>query len=725
MFWSYTFPVYRQLDQMDCGPTCLKIIAEYFGKNFSLEYLRQISSLQKGGVSLAGLSSALENIGFTSFGIRASAEELINEVPLPTIAHWEGNHFLVVYKTDRKHIFVSDPAIGAIKYSHKEFLQRWCDPENQEGILLLIEPLQTSEIFVAEEYSKGSIRYLLFYIKPYSRYVQQVFLGLFIASIVQLLLPFLTQSLVDHGINYENFNFIHLVVIAQLLLFGTYTATEILRDQILLHLSTRINIHLISDFLDKLLQLPLRYFDSKTTGDFMQRINDHSRIDEFLAGRFLTILFDLFSIIAFGLVLSLFNTTVFIVFLLGTICFGSWSLLFMKEKEKLDHNLFNVQRQEQSVFLDLFEKVQEIKINNSESRRKEEWKKLQFDLFEVRSKFLRVDQYQINGGRLIKELMQIIIIFWSARAVVFGEMTLGTMLAIQFIVGSLSVPIGNSIDFLVEFQKAKLSFKRLAEVHENDLEGNPIIQEDIIVSGNIEIRDIQFGYGGLTNRLIINNLSISIPHGKVTAIVGLSGAGKTTFLKLLLKLYKYQSGNIMIGGREFSDLAPDSWRRICGAVLQDGALFNDTIERNITESKSDLPLNIYQFEKALRTANLHHFVASLPLGSKTKIGEQGLQLSGGEKQRLLIARAVYKDPQYLFFDEATSSLDAENEKVITENLTSLFNNKTVLVIAHRLSTVKNADQILVMDKGEIVEQGTHLELINREGLYHKLIKNQL
>ena len=721
----YYFPEYRQLDQMDCGPTCLKMITEFFGKNYHLDYLRQISFLQKSGASLEGLSKALEGLGVESIGVKVDLAELINDVPLPAIAHWNSNHFVVVYKVGRKHIFVSDPAVGRLKYTHEEFQENWAGP-SAEGILLLVEPTkQFLKQEPPESSKRNSFKFLLEYLKPFRKYLNQVLVGLFLATVIQMSLPFLTQSLVDYGINFQNLGFIHLIVIAQLFLFLSKSATEIIRDWILLFVSTRVNIEMISDFLDKLLKLPISYFDSKTTGDFMQRINDHQRVDDFLSGRALTIPFDIFYITVFALVLYFFDPAITFIFILGTSIFLGWSLLFLKNKEVLDHQLFELNRKDQSLFLQILMAVTEIKLNNSEARRKQEWKNNQFSLFGLHSRILKVDQAQIKGGRFINELTSIIIVFWSAKAVISGEITLGTMLAIQFIIGSLALPISNTIDFLVGYQRAMLSLERLSEVHNHSPENNISSRNNTISPGDIQIKGVSFRYGEPSSPWILKNLDVTIPYGKTTAIVGASGSGKTTLLKLLSMIYNPTEGKIMVENENLKEVITYTWRRMCGIVLQEGVLFNDTIERNITESNSNYPPDIGLMKMAVKVANLNEMIEKLPLGFETKIGEQGQLLSGGEKQRLLIARAIYKDPFYLFFDEATSSLDSENEKVITENLSSFYKNRTVIVIAHRLSTVRNADQILVMNEGEIVEKGNHEELINLKGFYHNLIKNQL
>ena len=725
MFRAVGFPGYKQLDQMDCGPTCLKMITEFFGKDYHLDYLRQISFLQKSGASLAGLSKALEELGVESIGLQADLDELINDVPLPAIAHWNSNHFVVVYKANRKFVYVSDPAIGRLKYTHEEFRENWAGSSSQ-GVLLLVEPTDRFlEQEPPENSKKNSFRFILDYLIPFKKYLNQVLVGLFLVTIIQLILPFLTQSLVDYGINFQNLSFIHLIVIAQLFLFLSRSATEIIRDWILLFISTRVNIEMISDFLDKLLKLPISYFESKTTGDFMQRINDHQRVDEFLSGRALTIPFDIFYIICFAIVLYFFDSSITLIFILGTSIFLLWSLLFLKNKEVLDHQLFELNRKDQSLFLQILLAVTEIKLNNSEARRKQEWKDNQFSLFGLHTRILKVDQAQIKGGRFINELTGILIVFWSAKAVISGEITLGSMLAIQFIIGSLALPISNTIDFLVGYQRAMLSLERLSEVHIQSPENNFTVNPTSIKPGDIHFNRVSFRYGEPSSPWILKDLDSIIPSGKTTAIVGASGSGKTTLLKLLSMIYNPTEGKILIGDENLKEVNTYSWRKMCGIVLQDGVLFNDTIERNITESNSNFPTNIDLMGKAVKVANLDDMIDKLPLRFDTRIGEQGQLLSGGEKQRLLIARAIYKDPFYLFFDEATSSLDSQNENVITENLYSYYKSRTVVVIAHRLSTVRHADQILVMSKGEIIEKGNHEELIKLKGLYHNLIKNQL
>lgn len=726
MYRTVDFPVFRQLDQMDCGAACIKMLTEFFGKEYDLEYLRQISFLQRDGTSLGGLSGALSKLGIESVGIKADFQELISEIPLPAIAHWEGNHFIIIYKISRKSIYVSDPAYGRVKYRYSEFIDKWAKAGNNLGVLLLVEP--TDRFFGEEpadiEKPKG-MAFLFDYLNPYKEYINQLLLGLLIAATIQLMLPFLTQSLVDYGINYEDFGFINLILLSQFFLFLTRSVSEVFRDWILLYISTRVNIQMLSDFFDKLLRLPLSYFESKSTGDFMQRIYDHQRIDEFLTGRGLNMPFDIFTIIVFGIVLSYFHSHITLIFFSGTFLFFGWSLLFMKKRELLDNQLFDLQRKDQSLFLQIILAVAEIKLNNSENRRKGEWKNNQNDLFRLKSKILSVGQSQIKGGLFLNELTNIMIIFLSAKAVITGQITLGAMLAIQFIVGNLNLPISNIINFLTDYQSARLSFDRLSEVHNQLPEDNKRRYSNFKPKGDLYIKNLCFGYGNPSLAPLLNDLNITIPRGKITAIVGSSGSGKTTLVKLLLKFYKPWKGYLKVGDVDLRDISTALWRSSCGVVMQEGCLFNDTIERNITESQSDIPINRGLLTRAAEMVNLNGFIEDLPLGYQSQIGENGQLLSGGERQRILLARAIYKNPDYLFLDEATSSLDSENEKFITDKLTSFYKNRTVVIIAHRLSTVMNADQILVMDKGEIVERGNHQDLLFSKGIYHKLIKNQL
>lgn len=730
MFRQERFPFYKQLDQMDCGPTCVRMIAKYYGKSYDVDFLRRKSNITKGGVTLGGIAEASEEIGFHTLAVSIDFQTLEKEVPLPCIAHWRQRHFVVIHKITKDKVHVADPAHGLVAYKREEFVKGWIGKsadEYSEGYLLLFETTPAFFEYAEQEKKKYGFSFLLKYFKPYSKYIAQLFLGLFVGSILQLIFPFLTQSIVDYGINYQNLNFIYVILIAQLTLFLSQTTVEVIRSWILLHITSRININLISDFLIKLMRLPIAFFDSKNTGDIIQRIYDHDRIQEFLSSTTLNTVFSAFNILVFGLVLAYYNLTIFLIFFVGSFIYIGWTLLFLKKREELDYKRFDQAADNQSSVFQLISGMQEIKLNGSERRRRWEWEAIQIKLFKVSIQSLSLSQTQNVGGRFFNELKNILITFIAAKAVIDGSLTLGMMLSVQYIIGQLNLPISNFITFIQSGQDAKISLERLAEIHEKeDEEGrsdDPILE--LPTDKTIHLENVSFRYGGKSAPKVLKNITVKIPEGKITAIVGTSGSGKTTLLKLLLKFYKPTKGLLKIGNMNLSNLGTTFWRKNCGSVMQDGFLFGDTIARNITESDSEGIIDKKRLLHAVEVANISEFIELLPSGYNTKIGSAGVNVSGGQKQRILIARAVYKNPNYIFLDEATSALDANNEKAIMEKLGEFYKGKTVVVVAHRLSTVKNADQILVLDKGKIMEQGNHTELTSKKGLYYNLVRNQL
>ncbi|MCK9450862.1 MAG: peptidase domain-containing ABC transporter [Bacteroidales bacterium] len=722
-----------QLDARDCGPACLDAISRHYGKRHSLPVLREYCHINREGVSLLGISDAAEKIGFRTMGVKITFDKLANEVPLPCIAHWKQQHFVVVYEISGKKkdkVKVADPAHGLITYSREEFLKGWVSTKNEDedmGVCLLLEP--TPDFYTNEEeiVNKKNFRFLFSYLRPHRKLLVQLILGMLLGSIIQLIFPFLTQAVVDVGINTRDLNFITLVLIAQLVLFFGQTAVEFIRSWILLHISTRINISLISDFLIKLMKLPLGYFDSKMIGDLMQRIGDHSRIESFLTASSLQILFAVVNLAVFAIVLGVYNVGILLVFLAGSILYTLWVLVFMKKRRELDFKRFAQMAGNQSNLIQLITGMQEIKLNNCEKQKRWEWEKIQARLFRVNIKGLALNQYQQAGATFFNQSKNILITFMAAYAVVKGEMTLGMMMAVQYIIGMMNAPVDQMIGFVRAAQDAKISLERLGEIHLREDEEpadkmNVKIREldteqDILLSG------VSYQYDGPRSPLVLNALDLKIPQNKVTAIVGTSGSGKTTLLKLLLGFYKPVAGEIRIGPFRVDNLSASVWRSKVGAVMQDGFIFSDTIAGNISISEDELDFS--KLLHASRVANILEHIETLPLGFNTMIGQEGVGLSQGQKQRILIARAVYKDPQFIFFDEATNALDANNEKVIMENLNEFFKGRTVVVVAHRLSTVKNADQIVVLEKGSIIEQGTHQELTKLKGSYYKLVKNQL
>src|SRR5690554_5047298 len=742
------FPHYKQADAKDCGATCLKIIAKHYGRTLNIQTLRELSETTREGSNLLSLSEGAEQIGFRTLGVKLSLEKLL-EAPLPCILHWNKNHYVVLYdivKSKSYNVYrkkqyttdniqytfkISDPAFGLLEYTTEEFLKFWignnADETTEEGIALLLEPTPnfhhlTSDI--QQDEKKFGFKYLSKYLIRYKSFIIQLAIGLLAGSILQLIFPFLTQSIVDVGIQNQNMHFIWLVLVAQLFLFFGKTALEFIRSWILLHLSTRINISLISDFFIKLMNLPISFFDVRMTGDIMQRINDHSRIERILTTSSLSVLFSVVNMIVMGGVLAYYNLKIFGIFFLGSFLYFGWIILFLKRREKLDYKRFSEVSQEQSKAIELINGMQEIKLHNAEKQKRWGWEYVQARLFKVSMQGLILEQTQSIGSNFINELKNIFIVFLSAKLVIDGDITLGMMMAISSIVGNLNAPIIQLINFVRELQDAKISLNRLGEIHnkedetQNDNESIIDIKED----EDIYIENVSFKYTG-SNEYVLNNLNLTIPAKKVTAIVGVSGSGKTTLMKMLLKFYKPIEGNIRYGQFDLDSVNQKTWRSHIGSVMQEGYIFNDSIANNIAIGADIIDKKRLQY--AVDVANIQSFIDSLPLGFNTKIGMEGMGMSTGQKQRLLIARAVYKNPEMLFFDEATSALDANNEKEIMEKLDTFFKNKTVVVIAHRLSTVMNADQIVVLDKGEIIERGNHQELVALKGSYYQLVKNQL
>ncbi|WP_305951705.1 peptidase domain-containing ABC transporter [Emticicia oligotrophica] len=722
------FPHFQQHDAMDCGPTCLRMVAKHYERGFSIQKLREATQIGKEGVSLLGISEAAESIGFKTLAVKVPFKQLEKDAPLPCIVHWKQNHFVVVYQIKKNQVYIADPALGLIKYSHAEFESQWATTivEGEKiGIALLLEPTQRF-YQEADEQTKGiNLSMLSGYLFKYKRLILQLFLGLFIGSILQLILPFLTQSVVDTGIQTRNLHFIYLVLAAQLMLFIGRMSVEFIRSWILLHISTRINLSILSDFLGKLLRLPVSFFESKKTGDILQRIGDHQRIESFLTGTSLNVLFSMFNLIIFSVVLAYYNLTIFGVFLISSIVYSIWIVFFLRYRRKLDNKRFALASQNQSSLIQLVQSVPELKLNNAEIKKRWEWENLQVKNFHLSVKGLALQQYQQTGAMIINEGKNIVISFLAATAVVNGQMTLGAMMALQYIIGQLNSPVEQLIQFMQHYQDAQISLERLNEIHEIDDEETtqkPLLHI-LPENQDIQLKNLTFTYTGAGNEPVLKNINLIIPQGKITAIVGTSGSGKTTLLKLLLKFYKPQSGEIRLGNVSLENISHKLWRSKCGTVMQEGVIFSDTIAENIAFS-DEFP-DTKKLLHAVKVANIQSFIEELPLSYNTKIGAEGNGISQGQKQRMLIARAVYKNPDFIFFDEATNALDANNESVIMANLEEFFKNRTVIVVAHRLSTVKNADQIVVMEKGEIVEVGTHAELTQRHGKYFELVKNQL
>ncbi|HVM86880.1 MAG TPA: peptidase domain-containing ABC transporter [Puia sp.] len=770
------FPFYRQPDWMDCGPTCLQMIIKYYGKNIELQLIREKCQIGKDGVSLLGISEAAESLGFRTQAVKLNYDKLVKDATLPCILYWNQYHFVVLYKVKRNTLFVADPAYGLARFTKNEFLSRWVsnagDEGLGEGVALLMEMTPKFRYLSSSSGTRPNDRGIINifkYLFSYKKLIFQLLIGLCLSSILQLILPFLTKSVVDVGVTTSNIHFVYLVLLAQIALFTGRLTIEFVRNWILLKIGTRISISILTDFLIKLMNLPLSFFDSRKTGSILQRMNDHQRIQSFLTGSSINLLFSLVNLVIFSIVLSLFSVQIFLVFCTATIFYSVWIVLFLKRRKILDYKRFDLASKEQNTSIQLIQGMQEIKLNVAEKYMRWEWEKLQAKLFDLNMKSLILNQWQQSGASFLNEGKNILITFISAKAVIDGHITLGTMLAVQSIIGQLNSPIEQLISFVQSGQNAKISADRINEIHnmeDEDFEKKNVFQElpgkysvqiagggmpSIDTSGNndtivrnpfatsldfnfhnrnnekgfsgIRFKDVSFTYSGAGNKPVLRNINLVIPKGKTTAIVGVSGSGKTTFLKLLLKFYEPQIGDIQLDNIPLSKIGHKVWRSQCAAVMQDGFIFSDSIARNIAVGSQAIDAN--KLRHAINVANIEEFIDSLPLGSETKIGVEGNPISVGQKQRILIARAIYRDPEFIFFDEATNSLDANNERVIIENLSSFFKNKTVVVVAHRLSTVKNADQIVVLKGGSIVEQGEHKELIKIKGEYFMLVKNQL
>lgn len=732
------FTLVRQRDAKDCGPSCLAMIVKHYGGSFNINSIRTDCALNREGVSLLGISKAAEELGFKSVGGRLSFSSLASEALLPCIVHWSQNHFVVVYKVKNQKkgdctIYVADPGKGLVSYTKEEFCEHWVSTKTngeEKGIVLLLEP--TNQFYTQNDtetvLTQSRMAFLWSYLKKYKRFFTQLILGLLLGSLLQLIFPFLTQAVVDTGIGGKDIGFVWLVLMAEMMLLFSRTAIEFIRSKILLHISTRINISLISDFFIKLMKLPMNFFDTKQMGDLLQRIEDHRRVEQFLTSSSLSLLFSFFTFLVFGVVLVFYNLGVFAVFLFGTLLYAGWIVLFLEKRRLLDYKFFEQAGRNRNVTYQLIDGMQEIKLQGCEQRKRWEWEDVQADLFKVNLQALNLQQVQQAGSITINEVKNILITVLAATSVIQGNMTLGMMLAVQYIIGQLNSPVEQLIHFVYSWQDVSISLDRMNEIHTETNEENAertrsSYTEESTDGHSLAIKDLSFKYNIYSSKNILSDINLLIPNGKVTAIVGASGSGKTTLIKLLLGFYEPLSGSIQIGSANLIECNLGWWRSQCGAVMQEGYLFSDTIAKNIAISDDDP--NIERIRHAARVANIADYVEALPLAYNTMIGQDGQGISQGQRQRILIARVIYKNPMFVFLDEATNALDANNEQAITDNLLDFYKGKTVIVVAHRLSTVRNADQIVVLNEGKIVELGTHEELIGKRGNYYGLIKNQL
>lgn len=714
---------------MQCGVSCLAMICRYYGKNYSLEYLDNFCHANVSGVSMLGIADGAKNIGLNTMTVAASIDEL-KEIVLPCILHWNQNHFVVLYNISKngKHYKIADPGKGMITYTQEELESHWISSMTDgepSGTAMQLTPTKEFYNHICDKATeKRSFRFLFGYLIKYKKYFSLIIFGLALGCILQLIMPFLTQWIVDIGIRHKDIGFIWLILLGELIIVVGKTATDFIRRWLLLHISMRINISLISDFFIKLLKLPMSFFDTKLMGDLLQRIGDHTRVQNFLTGQVLNIIFTFLSFIIFGIVLFIYNSFIFGIFIIGSISYGLWIVSFLKKRKVLDYELFEQQAKNQNKTYQLITSMQEIKLQDCERRRRWEWEDAQAELFSVQMKVLKLQQTQEAGSIFINEVKNIIITVLAATSVINGHMTLGAMLAVQYIIGQLNSPIEQFMSFIYSLQDVKISLERINEIHEGkdeETKANQVTRFD--TEKSIAVKNIDFKYDIHALKKTIDGVSLNIPEGKITAIVGESGSGKTTLIKLMLGYYPVLSGEISIAGRNINEYNLKWWRRHCGVVMQDGVIFSESIARNIAVDDGDI--DVARLEQAAKIANIHDYVIGLPLKYNTIIGRDGVGLSQGQKQRILIARAVYKNPDFIFLDEATNALDAKNERAIVENLNEFYKGRTVIIVAHRLSTVKNADQIIVIEKGKIIETGNHVSLIEKKGAYYNLVKNQL
>ncbi len=724
-----SFPWIKQKDAMQCGSACLAMICMFHGQKRNLNEISKICRPSISGISVNGIEEAAEKLGLKADSRFIPYKELTS-ISHPVILHWNQNHFVILFKVSKngKKFYVSDPGKGISTYSHDEFRKHWVSTiigGEENGVVISLLPTKDfNRDKIMNDPEPRSLKFLALYLKEYKKHFIQIILGLLLGCVLQLILPFLTQSIVDIGINHNDIGFIWLIMLGELMIVIGRTSTDFIRRWLLLHISMRINISLVSDFFIKLLKLPMCFFDTKLMGDLLQRIGDHTRVQNFLTGQVLNIIFTFLSFIIFGVVLFIYNPLIFGIFAIGSMCYGVWITIFLNKRKFLDYELFEQQAKNQDKTYQFITSIQEIKLQDCEQRRRWEWEDTQAELFNVQMKSLKLQQAQEAGSIFINEIKNIIITVLAATAVINNQMTLGAMLAIQYIIGQLNSPVSQLMSFIYSFQDVKISLERINEIHEGKNEETSKNQLTYFKSKKtIRIENIDFKYDPYSLRKILNNISLCIPEGKVTAIVGASGSGKTTLIKLMLGYFPVLSGEISIAGRDINEYNLKWWRRHCGVVMQDGVIFSESIARNIAVDDGDIDEN--RLINAARIANIHEYIMGLPLKYNTQIGRDGVGLSQGQKQRILIARAVYKNPDFIFLDEATNALDAKNERAIVENLDEFYKGRTVVVVAHRLSTVKNADQIIVLDGGRVVETGNHTSLIEKKGAYYNLVKNQL
>jgi ATP-binding cassette subfamily B protein len=724
MFKRKRFPISYQLDTMDCGPSCLEMIARYHGRKVSKQFVRSLCRQDRQGTSLAGIARAAEALGFRTLAVKVSFDDFKQKAPLPCIAFWPHGHFVVVHRIRGNVVYIADPAAGLTTYTRDEFESCWLDTEQQNwGVILLLEP--TKQLLNVESKPSFTAASNLWWPlwRDVRRHLWPLGIGVAVVLLVQLIIPFLSAAVVDAGVLNRNLNLVFVILLAQLVLVFSRMSINLLQECMLAYIGVRIDMRLVSQFLMKLTRLPLSFFDGKLIGDLMQRINDHKSLQQLLTGTLWQVLLASLTLVVFGAALGLFQPLLFAVYLVGSAMYIGYIALFIKRQRLLNYKTFHLSAQKQGIVIEFLAGMQEIKLNNAEQQRRWQWEAAQHAIGKLHVRSQMLSQLQGVGGLAINEIKNLVLTLLVAKAVIDGQMSLGTMVAVQYVIGQLSWPLNQVAMLIAQSHDAALSYQRAKEIHHISDEEDPATAVQPGERSDIEFRNVSFGYGGTSRKTLFRNLSFTIPAGKTTAIVGRSGSGKTTLLRLILKFYAPDGGEILLGGLNLNDVSHGQWRGLCGIVMQDGYIFSDTVSRNI--AVADEQVNMQRVVEVARLAEIDKFVDSLSLGYETRIGRDGVGISRGQAQRILIARALYKDPKYMFFDEATSALDAETESVIVTRLREVMRGKTAVVIAHRMSTVRHADQIILVDRGEVVEVGTHDELVNCRGSYYSLVRNQL
>ncbi|MEE1298103.1 MAG: peptidase domain-containing ABC transporter [Muribaculaceae bacterium] len=719
----YKIKAFRQLEHSDCGITCIRIIAYFYGVDIPLKFLRSICDISRVGISIRDILSATKKIGFEANAVKVSAEDIL-KMPLPAILYWENKHYIVLYKIKNNKFYIADPGRGKLILDNEEFLNSWLYG-NSMGLAIVLAPKE--EFYNIDFGIKDSSESGLFKLakKSISKHLKR-FIAVIVLSIVVMLAdmitPLIFQSTIDEGIEGKDINLVWVLCLSQFLIFIGYSLSDNVINIILTKTGLKVSIDMMNEYLSKLISFPISFFDRKVNSDFIQKIEDQNRIKNFLidfpSSAFLTGI----NIVVFSAMLIYYNYIIFLILLAATFLGFLWTKTFLQKRENIDYSYFYYSSNNRNNIYELINGMQEIKINNAHNIRIAKWKETQLKINELSFKTVLLKMLVNGGNSVLSRIKDIIITGACATLVIKGNMSVGEMMTISYITGRLSSPFSYILNSLNTMQDATMSYERIDEIINKPLDNKSKYKEHDNIQ-SIIFSNVSFKYPGSYSPYVLKDINITIPQGKVTAIVGCSGSGKSTLLKLMLGFYIPQKGDIYAGKYNMSDIDTDNWISRCGVVMQNGFIFSGTILENIALSDSKPDINRVKYVTNL--ACINEFIDTLPMGYHTKIGVTGVELSGGQKQRILIARAVYKNPSFIFLDEATNALDAKNERVIVENLNEFYKGRTVVIVAHRLSTVKNADNIIVLEGGRVAETGNHESLIAQRGAYFNLVRNQL